>query len=104
MLYEELLEVSKQSLDDFFKNVPTFENQFNWSEFNEKCYKKMYTDNSYKKLATVKEMKEEIPELRDMCKKCGEYFIPARNKSIPKYDVILGKQIEEALMNFLSKK
>ena len=42
--------------------------------------------------------------MKDICKKCGNYFIPKRNESIPKYDVILGKQMEEELMDFLSKK
>lgn len=101
--YEELLDCSKQRLEDFFKNVPIFENQFGYSDFNKICYKLMYEENSYENIKTVKELKEQIPELKDTCKKCGNYFIPQRNKSIPKYDVILGKQHEEILMNFLSK-
>ena len=104
MLYEELLEASKDRFDEFFKSVSTFENQFTWNEFNAECYRLMYDENSYDELATVKGMKEEIPEMKDMCKKCGAYFIPARNKSIPKYDVVLGKQMEEEMMKFLSKK
>lgn len=104
MLYEELLEESKKSFDDFFKNVTTFENQFTWSKFNEHCYKLMYKKNSYEELATVKGMKEEIPELKKMCNKCGEYFVPARNKSIPRYDVVLGEQMERELMTFLANK
>lgn len=104
MLYEELLEQSKDRFEDFFKNVTTFENQFCWSEFHADCYKHMYEENSYRELATVRGMKEQIPELKEMCKKCGTYFIPARNKSIPKYDVVLGQQMEEEMMKFLSKK
>ena len=104
MLYEELLQSSKERFDEFFKNVPIFENQFQWSDFNQKCYDLMYEQNSYETFARVKELKNSIPELKDICKKCGEFYIPARNKSIPKYDVILGKQHEEALMEFLSKK
>ena len=64
----------------------------------------MYLQNSHEKIRTIKELKEIIPELKDTCKKCGAFFIPARNKSIPKYDVVLGKQHEEALMGFISKK
>lgn len=104
MLYEELLTSSKERFDKFFANVPIFENQFTWSDLNSRCYECMYTDNSYAQIATVKEMKEKIPELKDTCKKCGAFFIPARNKSIPKYDVILGQQHEEALMEFLQNK
>lgn len=104
MLYEELLESCKERFDEFFKNVPIFENQFTWSEFNQQCYECMYTNNSYDAIATVKDMKEIIPDLKDTCKKCGNFFVPARNKSLPKYDVILGKQHEEAMMEFLTKK
>lgn len=104
MLYEELLMSCKSRFDEFFKNTPIFENQFTWSDFNEQCYKAMYTNNTYDNIAEVKHIKNLIPELKDVCKKCGDFFIPARNKSIPKYDVIFGKQLEEALMNFLTDK
>jgi len=104
MLYEELLDSCKERFDKFFANVSIFENQFCWSDFNKQCYECMYTNNSYAQIATVKEMKEKIPELKETCKKCGAFFMPARNKSIPKYDVILGQQHEEALMEFLKIK
>lgn len=104
MLYEELLASCKERFDSFFKNVPIFENQFTFNSYNECLYKKMFQENSYKNFKTVKALKEDVPELKDLCKKCGQFFIPARNKSIPKYDVILGKQHEEALMEFLSNK
>lgn len=101
--YEELLNYSKDRFDEFFKNISIFENQFGFSEFNQQCYREMYEDNSYDSIKTVKELKESIPELKETCKKCGNFFIPQRNKSISKYDVILGKQHEEILMEFLSK-
>ena len=104
MLYEELLDSCRERFYEFFKNVSIFENQFSWSDFNLHCYDSMYLNNSYSDIATVKSLKEEIPELKEKCKKCGQFFIPARNKSIPKYDVILGKQHEEALMSFLASK
>lgn len=104
MLYEELLVSCKSRFDNFFQNVPVFENQFTWSGFNEQCYDVMYTENTYDNIAEVKYIKELIPELKDVCKKCGAFYIPVRNKSIPKYDVILGQQHEEALMDFLSAK
>lgn len=104
MLYEELLDNCKKRFDEFFENVPIFENQFTWSDFNARCYEEMYANNTYDDIASVKDIKEHIPELKGICKKCGEFYIPARNKSIPKYDVILGKQHEEALMEFLSEK
>ncbi len=104
MLYEELLASCKPRFDEFFRNVPVFENQFTWSGFNQECYDYMYTANSSDHIAPVKELKEKIPGLKKMCRKCGSFFIPARNKSIPKYDVIMGQQHEEALMGFLQDK
>lgn len=104
MLYEELLEYSKERLEKFFQNIKLFENQFMWSDFNARCYKYMYQDNTYEEFSVVKELKEKVPELKEICKKCGKFFIPQRNKSIPKYDVILGEQYEELLMEYLSEK
>lgn len=104
MLYQELLEFSKERLDAFFENVKLYENQFVWSEFNARCYEHMYRNNSCADLATVKDLKEKIPELKDTCKKCSDFYMPKRNESIPKYDVILGKQHEEILMEFLAEK
>lgn len=104
MIYKELLEFSKDRLDDFFANVKIYENQFVWTDFSARCYECMYINNSYDNFSVVKELKEQIPELKDTCKKCGNFFMPQRNKSIPKYDVILGKQHEEILMEFLSRK
>lgn len=103
MLYEKLLEYSKERFDSFFENVTLYENQFQWNEFNTRCFEYMYRLNSYSEFSTVKQLKEEIPELKDTCKKCGNFFMPQRNKSIPKYDVILGMQHEEVLMGFLQK-
>lgn len=104
MLYQELLDFSRKRLDAFFSNVRIFENQFTWSDFNAACYRHMYAENPGEHPAAVKELKEEIPELKGMCKKCGDFFMPQRNESIPKYDVILGKQHEDLLMGFLAKK
>lgn len=104
MLYEELLDSCRDRFADFFRNVPLFENHFQWYDYNAACYSLMYSENNADAVRTVKELKSEIPELTPLCKKCGAYFMPARNKSLPKYDVILGKQLEEALMAFLSKK
>lgn len=104
MLYHELLEFSKPRLDEFLKNVSLFENQFTCPPYHETCYRLMYEENTYDAVASVKELKSKIPELTELCKKCAAFFIPARNKSLPQYDRILGKQHEELLMEFLSKK
>ena len=104
MLYQELLTSCKSDMYEFFKNVPIFENQFTWSDFNKKCYETMYINNTYETLAEVKNIKKDIPELKEMCKKCADFYIKPRNKSIPKYDIVLGKQLEDALMDFLTAK
>lgn len=85
--YEELLEFGGERIFDFLKNARLHESQFKYSEFNEVCYKKMYIENNQDSIKTVKELKEEIPELKDTCKGCGSYFMNPRNKSIKGLDV-----------------
>lgn len=63
--YEELLEFGGERIFDFLKNARLHESQFKYSEFNEVCYKKMYIENNQDSIKTVKELKEEIPELKD---------------------------------------
>lgn len=104
MLYEELLSFAQPRLFDFFKNTTIFENQFRFDEFSKICYQKMYEENSYDNFLTVKAFKEEHPELNVLCKKCAAFYDKKRNESIPKYDVILGQQHEEIMMEFLSNK
>lgn len=95
------LETSRPRFDEFFENVRTFENQFCWNEYNEQCYDYFYRNNSYDDLVTVGGAKEAIPEMKEMCSNCAAYFTPKRNESIPQYDVLLGKQIEEEIMPLL---
>lgn len=101
MLYEELLAFCQKRLLYFFRNVPTFENQFCWTSLSKRCYEEMYQKHV---ITGTEELKRSIPGLAQTCQRCAAFYIPARNKSIPKYDLILGKQLEEALMAFLSAK
>ncbi|MGG0655545.1 hypothetical protein [Rummeliibacillus pycnus] len=104
-LYEELLRESKPRIDDFFKNVTLFENQFTFDDFNKECVKKMYDEVSPEdEIKTVKQLKSEISELALMCKKCGPYFVKPRNKSIKALDVQLGRLLEDLLIDFFGKK
>ena len=103
-LYEELLASCKERFDNFFSTVNLFENQFCYNNFNKQCYDYMYKNNRYQNIFTVKELKDCIPILKESCKKCGNFYMSIRNKSIPKYDVILGEQHENALMEFLENK
>lgn len=104
MLYEELLSFSKNRLKDFFKNVTLFENQFEYSDFNKKCYDCMFLYNNQEKPKTVKELKAEVTELAPICKKCGPYYMNPRNSSHIKYDLMMGQLFEDILIDFFTQK
>ena len=44
--YEELLEFGSNRIFEFLKNAKLHETQFKYSEFNDECYKKMYSENN----------------------------------------------------------
>ena len=60
-MYNEILDIYRVRIDDFFKNVPTFENQLTYDDFNDGCFDKMYKENNIEDPKKVKELKEEIP-------------------------------------------
>lgn len=102
--YKELLEFGKDRIRDFFKNVKLFDNQFEYNDFNDECYLYMFENNSYEHFSTVKELKEKITSLTEICKACGAYFVKPRNKSIVAYDVQLGILLENIIIDFLKTK
>lgn len=102
--YEELLADSKQRIDEFFHNIKLFENQFTYDEFNEKCEVLMYQKNNPESIATVKELKANIPELAAMCKACAGYYMRVRNKSVKTLDVQMGIFFEDLLVEYLSRR
>ncbi len=102
MLYEEFIRQQQECIREYFKNVSTFENQFDYTPFNETCYRCMFEENHKASIKTVKELKEEIPELAPICKKCGPYFSNPRNKSIKGLDVQMGIFLEERIIEFLN--
>lgn len=104
MLYEDLLVFAKDRIDDFFKNVTLFDDQFNFTEFNQKCYDRMFTSNSQDAPKTVKDLKAAIPELPAVCKKCGPYYMNPRNASHMKYDLMMGQLFEDILIDFFTQK
>ena len=104
MLYEELLEFAKPRLCEYFKNVKLFDNQFCWEPFNLQCYKDMFQSNTYENFKVVKSLKGKIPDLAPTCKSCGSYFMEKRNKSMVHYDIQMGKQFEDIIMDFLKEK
>lgn len=104
MLYEELLVFAQERIKEFFKNVTLFDNQFQFSEFNKKCYDSMFVSNEHDLPKTVKQLKAEIPELPAVCKKCAPYYMNPRNSSHIKYDLLMGKLFEDILMDFFTNK
>ncbi len=103
MLYEDFIKTKQEEIFDFFKNVKLHEQQFSYSEFNNDCYKRMYQDNHQDSIKTVKQLKEEIPDLSMTCKNCADYFMIQRNRSIKGLDVQMGKFLENILIDFLNK-
>ena len=104
MLYEDLIDFAQPQLSEFFKNVSLFSGQFNYSEFNQKCYDAMYENNRQDTLKTVKELKAEITDLAPVCKQCGAYYVQPRNRSRIKYDLIMGQFFENILIDFFNMK
>lgn len=102
--YEELLAMGQERIFEFFKNVKLHDSQFKYTEFNAECYDAMYLNNSQDSIKTVKDLKEEIEDLKPTCKDCGSYFMNPRNNSVKKYDVMLGKLLEDVIIDYLRKK
>lgn len=99
--YEEFLAFSKPKINDFFKNVILHEKQFTYDDFNSSCFNNMFLYNFSDNIKTVKQLKEELPDLKDTCSSCGKYFMNPRNKSKMKYDLILGQFIENLIIDYL---
>ena len=102
--YEELLAFGEKCIFDFLKNAPLYESQFKYKDFNSECLKCMYEENDQDEIKSVKALKEEIVYLKEECKKCGEYYMNPRNKSVKGMDVQLGRLLEDILIDFLKKK
>lgn len=102
--YEELLETGSERILDFLKNYPLHDSQFKYGSFNVECYEKMYVNNSQDNVRSVKDLKLEIEELKATCKECGNFFMKQRNNSIKKYDVMLGRLLEDVVIEYLKLK
>lgn len=101
-LYKKLLTFSIDIRDVFLKNVPKFENQLKFDEFNELCYKKMYENVlNTSQIKKTQELYEEIPGLKEIYQKARKFFLTPRNKSIKGLDVQFGNKLDDALISFL---
>jgi len=70
-----------------------------YSNFNKLCNKVMF-DNG---LIPRQQFFSKITGLEEECKKCWQFYLKPRNKSIKKYDIIYGKKYEDAFIKFLKK-
>lgn len=104
--YEELLEMGQERIFKEYEkeNVKLHDSQFKYSDFNDKCYEAMYLNNRQDSIKTVKELKEEILELKDICKNCCSYFMIPRSNSIKKDDIDFGRILEDVIIDFLEDK
>ena len=102
-LYKRLLSLYSSKLREFTKNFPLHKRQFTFDDFNEQCYRIMYENQRKKKQILPRQnFFHLIPRLRAECSECWKFYLNPRNESIKKLDVVLGKQFEDVLMDFLN--
>ncbi|MGZ4865074.1 MAG: hypothetical protein ACXV5H_08570 [Halobacteriota archaeon] len=102
-LYKKLLQRSRDRLLGYVANARIFENQFDYDNFNDQCFEKMWLQNDLENPKSVKTLKEEIPSLKPVCKNCGAYFMDPRNKSLKGLDVNFGRFLEDQVIDFLNR-
>ncbi len=101
-LFKELLDFSKPRLSEFFQNVNLQERQFIFDDISELCYKYLYYTNDI--VQERQNFFNIIPSLKKVCSGCYKYYMNPRNISNKKLDVILGRQFEFLLIDFLKEK
>lgn len=101
--YQKLLLDGENEIKEFFQNYPIHPSQFKYNEINKKCYELMYVNNQQDDIKSVKELKESIPQLKEICKECASFYMKQRNTSIKGLDVQLGKKLEDILIAHLRK-
>ncbi|MFW6015842.1 MAG: hypothetical protein ACOCRK_05350 [bacterium] len=102
-MYQELLKLNQNKIKDFFKNSKLFNNQFEFSNLNSKCYNHMFLNNGAVNIKTVKQLKDEIPQLKSLCSQCGKFFMNPRNNSVKGLDVQMGIFLEDIIIDYLNK-
>jgi len=102
--YEKLLDFGSAKILDFLKDIKLYDTQFKYSNFNSKCTDAMYKNNNYDCLNSIIKLKEELPELRQTCVSCKNYYISKRTESVKEFDIKFGQLIENMLIDFLNSK
>lgn len=98
LLYEKLLESSKERLIEFTKNFPRQEGQFTFVEFNEIAFEKMY--KNLKGVVPRQQLFSQVPGLKEVCGGCWAFYLNPRNESVKSLDIKFGKQFENLLKDF----
>lgn len=103
--YKDFIDFSKNELDEYFKNVKLYKNQFCFDDDNEFYYKKLFLEQRHsEKIKTVAELKKEIPGYKDLYSDACKYYMSPRNSSKKIYDVQMGIKLEDLLIDFLKTK
>lgn len=99
-LYQDLVAFCNTHTDDI---ETKFRRSLEFNEFHIECYKKMFYANRYSKIPpAVKELKEQIPELKSAYSEYSKYYLSPRNKYRKGLDIQLGQWYEKALTMYLA--
>lgn len=101
VLYKELLDFSAKGLREFTKNLLKFPGQLDFSDLNVACNREMLQK---KEVIPRPQYVQYIPELGPTCQKCWRFYLQERHDMKLIYDVQLGKQFQEAIRKFLTRK
>lgn len=103
-LYKNLLSLYSNKLRQFMKNLPLHKRQLTFDAFNEQCYIIMYENQRRKKQFLPRQnFFGVIPNLQAECYECWKFYLNPRNEFVKKFDIILGRQFEDILIDFLNK-
>ena len=107
-LYKKLIDYCskvglKEKLESMYGYI-AFENQFSFTELNERCYEFMY---KYPKEEGIIKRREElvntIADLGAICDRCRDFFLRPRGTFDKKKDTRIGEEIENTFMKFLQQ-
>ena len=101
-LYQELVTFCNSHSNEIEEK---FQRSLEFSDFHINCYEKIfYTNRKTKIPPAVKDLKEQIPFLKEAYAKACKYYLNPRNKYRKGLDIQLGQWYEKALIMFLGTK
>lgn len=103
--YKEFIDFIQEDIASYFKNVNLFKNQFQFNEYSQELYNKIFlAQRNCNSIKTIAQLKKEIPGYADLYKEASNFYLNPRNKSVKGLDVQMGRYLEELLMNYLKYK